>query len=201
MTNKYLQLKLRKTTQPINSSLKDEMNIEIRQAKQEDAATVSAILNEAATYLESIHQPLWKLSDWAVEIILPDVVSGMYYLASMEKASVGVFKYQLEDKMFWPEITDDRSAFVHRVAIIRTVAGKGVSAMMLNWAKNHTRNLGRDYLRLDCAARQKLCAVYEKTGFIKHSEKQVGRFHVVRYECDVRYCQQAHAEDTEERRR
>ncbi len=175
------------------------MNIEIRQAKQEDAATVSAILNEAAVYLESINQPLWKSSDLAVEIILPDIVSGMYYLASIGKDAVGVFKYQLEDKIIWPEITDDRSAFVHRVAIIRTVAGKGVSAIMLNWAKSLTRNLGRDYLRLDCAVRQKLCAIYEKSGFIKHSEKNLGRFHVIRYECDVRSCQQVNAPDSPSR--
>ena len=48
------------------------------------------------------------------------------------------------------------------------------------------RQAGMKYLRLDTeAARKRLCAFYESAGFIRHSERQVGRHYVVRYEMKV----------------
>jgi hypothetical protein len=42
------------------------------------------------------------------------------------------------------------------------------------------------FLRLDTeASRAKLCALYESEGFTRHSERQVGRHYVVRYEMRV----------------
>ena len=111
---------------------------------------------------------------------------GIYYLAECENESAGVVRFQMEDPELWPDVPENSSAFLHRLAVRRRFAGQGVSTAILNWAVRRTRELGRGHLRLDCeAARPKLRAVYERFGFRHHSDRQVGPYFVARYELDV----------------
>jgi GNAT superfamily N-acetyltransferase len=90
---------------------------------------------------------------------------------------------QLDDQLFWPELTDGQSAFVHRLAVRRRFAGTGVSLALLSWSVEHARRLGKLCLRLDCDhQRTKLRSVYERFGFRLHSYRQVGPYYVARYE-------------------
>lgn len=164
------------------------MQIEVLQAEFRDIEGVSAILKEAATHLESIGQALWPQDGLSADAIADDVRSGIYFIARMGGEAVGTLKYQLEDALVWPDIPPGSSAYVHRLAVRRKVAGTGVSSHMLNWAKLRTKSMGRKFLRLDCALRPKLCAIYENNGFTKHSERQVGPYHIARYECSVEDC-------------
>lgn len=161
--------------------------------------TISIILIEAAEYLDSIDQSLWRYEELVPEQILSDVISGMYYLAYVGDKALGTLRYQIQDPIFWPEISDNRSAFIHRLAVKREAASKGVASQMLSWAKEQTKSIDRDFLRLDCAVRPKLCAIYEQNGFSKHSECLVGSYHVVRYETDVTKCEQAVAANRDSR--
>lgn len=161
------------------------MQINIFKAEMKDAATVSSVLTEAARYLDSIGQTLWQCEDLSIDSIADDVAAGLYYVAWMDGEAVGTLRFQLEDPTCWPDIPLGSSTFVHRLAIRRDMAGKGISTLMLDWAKLTTKQLGRRHLRLDCEMRPKLCAIYEKHGFVKHSECQIGPNHVVRYEFDA----------------
>ena len=54
---------------------------------------------------------------------------------------------------------------------------------MLEWAVKHAAALGRSYLRLDCEAdRLALRTIYERFGFRLHSYRDVGPYHLSRYE-------------------
>jgi hypothetical protein len=54
---------------------------------------------------------------------------------------------------------------------------------MLQWAVKQAATLGRSYLRLDCEAdRKPLRAIYERFGFRLHSYRDVGPYHLSRYE-------------------
>ena len=92
-------------------------------------------------------------------------------------------KFQTEDPLFWSDLPNEDSGFIHRLAVKRSFAGGYISTALLNWSIEHSRNLGKRYLRLDCAAdRPRLRLVYENFGFRHHSNKQVGSFFVARYE-------------------
>ena len=161
------------------------MAILITKANEVDAIIVSSILTEAAAWLDSIGQPLWGSNELLPECIISDIKLGLYYLCWSGRHAIGTFKFQLEDKTIWPDVSQDDSAFLHRIAIKRSFAGEGVSAAIINWAKTHTKDIGRKFLRIDCELRPKLCRIYENQGFVKHSEKDVGPWHVVRYEYDL----------------
>jgi hypothetical protein len=57
---------------------------------------------------------------------------------------------------------------------------------MMQWAVEQCRNLGKQYLRLDCVAdRSRLRSIYKNFGFQHHSDRQVGIYFVARYEYEV----------------
>lgn len=155
----------------------------VREATLEDIDLVSDILCEAVLWLEQKNMPLWRLDEISLSCLYPDIKVGLYYIAFRADSPAGIVKFQLEDKLFWPDIDNDDSAFIHRLAVRRSFAGGSVSKALLNWAVEYARKLEKCYLRLDCAAdRPKLRSLYEKFGFIHHSNKQVGPFFVARYE-------------------
>jgi GNAT superfamily N-acetyltransferase len=85
--------------------------------------------------------------------------------------------------VFWPDMISGTSAYLHRLAIRRAFAGKGVSQMLLTAGLEKARSLSRSYLRLDCASdREKLRQLYEAYGFVFHSYRQVGSSTYARYE-------------------
>jgi GrpB-like predicted nucleotidyltransferase (UPF0157 family) len=159
---------------------------QIRQATPEEVDVVADILKEAARWLEQAGMPLWREDDLEPARIIPDVNSGLFFLAEDSGEFAGTVKFQLDDPVFWPDARPQEAAYIHRLAVRRRYAGTGLSTLILRWAVERTRMLGRRYLRLDCAAsRPRLSAVYERFGFQYHSDNQVGPFLVSRYEYDV----------------
>jgi orotate phosphoribosyltransferase len=129
---------------------------------------------------------MWKGDELSPARIANDVANGLFYVAECDGEIVGTIKFQLEDTLFWPDVSQAESAYVHRLAVRRRSAGGGVSSAMLSWAVERARSLGRKYLRLDCeASRARLRKVYEQFGFRHHSDRHVGPYFVSRYEFEI----------------
>ncbi len=160
--------------------------IKVRQTVPEDSEIVSGILMEVANWQEQAGAPLWLDGELTPDKIASEISSGLFFLAEYAANPAGRLRFQLEDGLFWPDAPNPDAAYVHRLAVRRQFAGKGISLALLNWAAERTHNLGRTVLRLDCDAdRQRLRSVYESFGFRHHSCRQVGSYFVARYEYDV----------------
>jgi ribosomal protein S18 acetylase RimI-like enzyme len=163
------------------------MQLSIRQATSQDIDAVAEILGEAARWLEEQGMPMWQKDELQPNRIVADVDSGQFFLAECDGVPAGAIRFQLEDRLFWPDVPQHDSAFIHRLAVRRRFAGGEVSSALLLWAIARTHTLGLRYLRLDCeASRARLRALYERIGFRFHSNKLVGPYFVARYAYDVR---------------
>jgi GNAT superfamily N-acetyltransferase len=161
--------------------------IQMRRATAEDAELVHSVLHEAAAWLRDRGTPLWAEDEIAPEVIASEVDAGLYFLAERDGQVAGTLRFQLTDPEFWPDVGEEESAFVHRLAVRRAFAGSGVSTAMLRWVADRARALGRVYLRLDCEVdRPRLRRMYEDFGFRYHSDRHVDRFSVARYELPLR---------------
>lgn len=161
--------------------------LDIRFAREADAALVSSLLVEAATWIASRGLPLWSIEELSLEAIAPDVAAGSFILASVGTEGVATARLTLDDPACWPDAVPGVAVYVHRVAVRRAWAGRGLAGMMLAWCDRHAERLGCGLVRLDCdAGRPKLRALYEELGFQYHSERNVGRHTVARYERNVR---------------
>ena len=160
--------------------------ISISQASLKDLKTVSSILHEAALWLKQRNMMLWGEREISAKVLLPDIQSGLFYIAFYQSCAAGVVRFQTEDLVFWSDIPHQDSAFIHRLAVRRSFSGGLVSTALMRWAIERSRQLGKRYLRLDCdAERQSLRSVYEKFGFRHHSHRQVGSYLVARYEYEI----------------
>ena len=157
--------------------------IEIRQALPEQASVVEAILVEAASWVDALGVVMWEEGELATARIEAECAAGQFVIAYVGDDPAGVIRFQLEDHLFWPDLPQSESAFVHRLAVRRRYKGQGVSTALLQWAVERARALGRRHLRLDCdESRPKLRALYERFGFQLNSFRQVGAYYVARYE-------------------
>lgn len=157
--------------------------IEVRPATLADLIIGSSILKEAADWLQTTGRLMWRDDELEPDRISHDVETGSFHLAYFNGEAAGTIKFQLEDTRFWPDFPGDDAAYVHRISVKRRFAGHGVSTSMLQWAVKHAETLGRSYLRLDREAdRKPLRAIYERFGFRLHSYRDVGPYHLSRYE-------------------
>lgn len=155
----------------------------IRQAHSSDAPMIASVLQEAAEWLAADGRALWSAAEIGGERVLMDVTKGLFHGACQGNQWIGVMKFELEDAHFWPEVLPGTSAFLHKLAVRRNWAKKGVSTELLSYARVRAQRLGRTHLRLDCVAeRQGLRKLYEDFGFSLHSVVRIGTCSYARYE-------------------
>jgi GNAT superfamily N-acetyltransferase len=171
---------------PVNSNVRhQEMHIRLAQAS--DVSIVAAVLSGAAVKLAQRGVALWTSAEVSEPAVAPHIRSGLYHLGIDQGHVVGVFRFQLEDRGFWPEIPEGTSAYVHKLAVVPDRQGRGLAHDLLDHAVRLTQEKELRFLRLDCMAdRPKLRAVYESFGFRHHSQKLIGGQMFDRFEFDVR---------------
>ena len=162
----------------------------VRQATAADAALVQSMLEEAARWVDALGVVMWEEGELVPDRVEAEIAAGLFFIADVDGEAAGTVRFQLEDHLFWPDLAEGESAFIHRLVVRRRYKGLGVSEALMRWAALRARALGKRYLRLDCDAnRPKLRTLYEGFGFAIHSFRQVGAYYVARYEYDVRNCE------------
>ena len=160
--------------------------MQIRIAQLLDAPAVAAVLSSAATNLAERGAALWSTAEVSEAALTPHIERGLYHIGVDADCVVGVFRLQLQDPVFWPEIAGGTSAYLHKLAVLPKKQGCGLAHALLRHAVLLTQEKRLRFLRLDCVAgRPKLRAVYESFGFRHHSQKQIGAGVFDRFEFDV----------------
>lgn len=158
----------------------------IRQAQPHETSVVANILSAAAAYLAENGNALWGTEEVNEAAVKDHVRAGRYHIALVAEEPVGVFRFELEDRMFWPEVTDGSSAFIHKIAVYPHKQGQDIAQALLSHACELARQHDRHFLRLDCInGRPKLRAIYERFGFSHHSVKNLGDRLFDRFEFEV----------------
>jgi GNAT superfamily N-acetyltransferase len=157
--------------------------IAIRAAAPADIPAIQSMLLEAAAWVDALGVVMWEENELAPDHVAAEVAAGQFVIAEVDGTAAGAVRFQTEDRLFWPDMPQDASAFVHRLVVRRRFQKQGVSDALLQWAAERARALGKTHLRLDCDAhRRRLRAFYERAGFRIHSYRQVGAYYVARYE-------------------
>jgi GNAT superfamily N-acetyltransferase len=160
--------------------------VHIRQAQPEEAAIVASVLGAAAHDLLQKGQALWGAAEVSEVAVKEQVRAGKYYVAFDGGGPIAVFRLDFEDRLFWPEVIDGSSIFIHKVAVHPHQQGGSIAQALLAHACLLARERGCRFLRLDCVGgRPKLRAVYERFGFRHHSDKMLGCRVFHRFEVEV----------------
>jgi len=141
--------------------------LRVRKARPEELPTVLELLSAAAAWWASTGHPHTWPAPFPPERVRPSLERGETYLAELPGSPtvVGTFALQWEDPRFWGE-QPANAGYLHRIAIERSVAGRGVGRGMIGLALDEVRRAGRSLARLDTLAEHgPLRRYYASLGF------------------------------------
>jgi len=161
--------------------------ITIRQASIDDIPVIEDILLDAANWLESTGKSLWTKEQVSWQGLSRYYTAENFYIAYLDGEAAGCMVLVDYDPAFWADIQKGESLFIHKLAVKRLGAGKGVSNFLIHFAKKECKKRNIKYIRLDCHQfRDKVRKFYENEGFICVDERCLwGKYYTAFYECKV----------------
>ncbi|MFI6451032.1 GNAT family N-acetyltransferase [Streptosporangium amethystogenes] len=125
----------------------------LRRATDGDLDGVLALLAETAGWLNRRGVRQWPAAGFPAERITPLIDEGVMYLLDGEDGPAATLALDAHaDPEFWAPGDDPGSAlYVHKLAVARAHAGRGLGEALLDWAGLRVLALGRRWLRLDCS--------------------------------------------------
>ncbi len=146
--------------------------IEIKQATKNEISIIEEIMVDVEAFLDSINQPLWERKNVTWHGLSKLFKIEDFYIAYLDHTPVGCMALVDYDPFMWPDIKQGESLFIHKLAVKRSGAKKGVSKALLDFAKDKAVRFGIGEVRLDTdQLRPKVRNVYEKQGFVCVEEK------------------------------
>jgi protein-tyrosine phosphatase len=147
----------------------------LARATEADAATLVALYDEASAWLMARGLRQWPPGMLSVAHERANIQAGHeVYLVWRDAEPAGMLTLQWDDPEMWGEQPSD-AGYVHGLCVRRASAGLGVGAALLGWAEQRVAAAERDWLRLDCMARNPaLRAYYERLGFTYRGEAEAG---------------------------
>jgi GNAT superfamily N-acetyltransferase len=163
--------------------------LEIGPAAPADVAEIAQVLQAAARWIETWRGRLWDPDLLGEDFVAPVVARGEFLVARAQGAIAGVAIVEPEDPLFWPDRPPGEAGYLHKLAVSRDYAGRGVSGALIEASAARVVGWGRGLLRLDC--HPDLARVYEGFGFRPIDRREVehpqsGRITVARMERRLR---------------
>jgi GNAT superfamily N-acetyltransferase len=160
--------------------------VNVRRAHLADADTVAGLLDEATVWVNELGFSQWPLPFPRDELAGAIDRGEVYVVEAEDGEAVGTVTILLDDPVYWPDSPPD-ALYVHKFAVRRDRAGRGIGAAIVEWANAEAAEAGRDFLRLDCLGDNAgIRAYYEDLGFEHCGDLVLGGLNMSLYERPVR---------------
>ena len=137
----------------------------VRRAQQEDAVTVAGLLDEATVWVNDLGFSQWPLPFPRDQLAAAIGRGEVYVVESEDGEGVATVSMLPDDPEYWGDQPPD-AFYVHKLAVRRDQAGRGIGAAIVEWANAEAAEAGREFLRLDCLADNPgIRDYYEDLGF------------------------------------
>lgn len=148
----------------------------IKQAGENDILIIEEILLDSVIWMKKNKlQNQWDEESIKWNSLSKDYQINDFYINYQNRVPVACIAITDLDTKYWPEIPKGKSLYIHKLAVKREFAGKGISKELINFAKNLSIRNGINSLRLDCnLQRNKLKMLYENEDFIYAGKKNLG---------------------------
>ena len=136
----------------------------VEPATRDDLSAIRAAYADGRAIQRAQGSAVWP--EFGDDAILGEVESGRLLRVVEGDVLVGVFSVAYEDAAIWGD--DERGAhiYLHRIARAAGYQGRGLTEMVVAWAHERCRALGRAGVRMDTwASNDALIAYYQRLGF------------------------------------
>ena len=144
--------------------------LEFKVAQAEDLPLVMEILAEAAARLKKKGIDQWPSppnEHWQRRMAAA-IERKEVYTVGVGQNRFGILRFTWSDH-YWPD--DNLAGYLHSMAVRPAMQGQNVGGLILFWAMMRAKREGKQFLRLDCLARNgRLRHYYENQGFSHRGE-------------------------------
>ena len=142
-------------------------------ASEKDIPKIEDILLDTIQgWADPSDKNLWREDQIKWKRLSKDFVVSDFHIALLDGSPAACMAVVDHDPFFWPDVEKGTSLFIHKLAVKRFAAGKGLSDALIAHAKTMCAKRNISSLRLDCYSKSpKLRAVYERNGFVCVGEK------------------------------
>ncbi len=152
-------------------------------ATNESLEIFSKVLMDAAVWLNSLNEPMWKVHDLTVQELLKKYAMDEMKLCYENGELLGVYVLQWYDPLFWGNLKENESGILHKLAVCREHVKKGYGSKLIESAELNCKDRGIKCLRLNCGTfRPKLRNFYESNGFKMVDRVFIDNRDQIRYE-------------------
>lgn len=147
-----------------------------------DWLKASDILQAVVQCLDGAGRSLWSSGQISV-----NGLQAVYQLEELrfivvDGGEVGILFLQRQDPLFWPELTDNHSLFIHKLALHPSAMGKALGRLAVQAVIDEALQRGLQWVRLDCDDRPNLHNFYRSLGFEQVDLKRIEMHRVARYQ-------------------
>ncbi|HWY97918.1 MAG TPA: GNAT family N-acetyltransferase [Bacteroidia bacterium] len=130
----------------------------------QDTDTIFELYKLAGEYQRANGYNQWKEFD--PELIALEIKEKRHWKIVEDGQMACIFSIFYNDPLLWGKDDNQFSIYIHRIATNPKFKGKGMTRLIIDWAKAHAKETGRKYIRMDTWADNKnLADYYIKCGF------------------------------------
>ena len=136
-----------------------------------------AIVREVGQWLVDTSQTMWNIDTLTAENLMDEHTRGNCYVLYVDDVPAATVILQWKDPLFWPDVPDNTSGFMHKLAIRRSFAGQNLFSTILDFCRDECLRRGIHQLQLETdATRPKLMQFYERHGFTPTYQRDIQEF-------------------------
>jgi GNAT superfamily N-acetyltransferase len=138
--------------------------VKVRAAAPADAELVAGLIDDATLWVQELGFAQWPFPFPRANVAAA-IERNEVYVAEVDDEPVATVTILSDDPVYWGERPPD-ALYVHKLAVRRDRAGRGIGAALVEWADARACAAGRSFLRLDCLRIDPgIRAYYERLGF------------------------------------
>lgn len=148
-----------------------DLPIKVESAFLADVVALQQLLADIAAWSRVAAVPMWA-NPHSVDFLSSFISRGeVFVVREAARVIATVTLTRLRDP-YWDD-EPPATAYLHRLAVSRTHAGRGLGASLIRWSEAHLRSQGVRTLRLDCdAANSRLVSFYSALGFTTRGDRR-----------------------------
>lgn len=126
-----------------------------------------AVMREVAAWGRSKGYRVWP-DEWLTprELLTGDARPENFCIGTVEGQTACAFILQWADSQYWPDAPEGEAAYLHKLCVRRTFAGRGMTETVVGAVREECRRRGIHYIRLDTALDEKaIRRIYLRAGF------------------------------------
>jgi GNAT superfamily N-acetyltransferase len=160
--------------------------VNVKRARHEDADTVAELLDEATVWVGELGFEQWPLPFPRDELAEAIDRGEVYVIEGEDDEPVATLALLQDDPQYWGDRPHD-ALYLHKFAVRRDRAGRGIGAAVVEWANAEAAEAGREFLRLDCLCdNPRIRDYYEDLGFEHRGDLVLNGRNMSLYERSVR---------------